>query len=314
MAGHHIGVALHDDGLAALRDLPLRQVSPVQHRAFLEQHGLWRVQVLGALVVRRQLAGAEGDDVTAQVPDRPDKAVMEPVDRPVPAFLGQPAEEQLCLGESAPAKVPGERVPLGRRVADAEPRRIGRLESALGQESAGGGGTGARHPFRIKIGRHAVCLKKPAALALLLARYVAALLVSQLDAGPGRQALNRLGEIEAVDLLDELDDVAALGAREAVPQPARRGDVERRRLLLVERAQSLERSAAGVAELQVLPRNLVNGRALADQLDVLVADPACHVRPPQLPAVVAASLVPGTVIASRAEHVREAAVACPPTV
>ena len=136
VAGHHVGVTLDDDGLAALRDFPLRQVRPVEHRALLEENRLWRVQVLGALVTGRELAGAERDDVAAQVPDRPDQAVMEPVDRPVPALLGQPAEDQLGLGEPAPAQVPGERVPFGRRVADAELRRIRQLESALGKESA----------------------------------------------------------------------------------------------------------------------------------------------------------------------------------
>ena len=81
-----------------------------------------------------------------------------------------------------------------------------------------------------------MCLQNPAALTLFLAGDVAALLVSQVDASPGRQALDRLGEVEVVNLLHELDDVAALGAREAVPQPAGRGDVERRRLLVVKRA------------------------------------------------------------------------------
>ncbi len=179
--------------------------------------------------------------------------------------------------------MPGERVPLGWRVADAETLRIGQLESAPGKKIPSRGGIGASHPFQVKLGRRAVCLQQPSALALLLPGYPAALLVAQLDAGPGREPLDCLGEVEVVDLLDELDHVAALGAREAVPQPAGRGDVERRRLLIVKRAEPLERSAAGVAKLQVLPHNLVDGRALADQLDILVADPACHVRPPQLP-------------------------------
>ena len=82
--------------------------------------------------------------------------------------------------------------------------------------------------------------EQPAALALLLAGDVTALLVAELDAGPAGEPLDRLGEGEVVDLLHELDDVTAVRAGEAVPQAAGRGDVERRGLLVVERAQALE--------------------------------------------------------------------------
>src|SRR5262249_15689968 len=37
MAGHDVGVALNDNSLPALRDVPLGQVRAVQHRALLEQ-------------------------------------------------------------------------------------------------------------------------------------------------------------------------------------------------------------------------------------------------------------------------------------
>ena len=100
--------------------------------------------------------------------------------------------------------------------------------------------------------------QQPAALALLLAGDVAALLVPELDIGPGREPLDRLGEREVVDLLHELDHVPAVRAGEAVPQAAGRGDVEGRRLLVVERAQALERAAARVAKLEVLADDLVD--------------------------------------------------------
>src|SRR5580698_2864695 len=120
-----------------------------------------------------------------------------------------------------------------------------------------------------------------------------ALLVTQLDPGPGREPLHGLGEAQVLDPLHELDDVAALGAGEAVPEPAGRGDVEREGLLVVEGAQAFQRAAAGVAQLEVLPHHLVDGGLLADECDVLIADPARHWHPPPsslLP--VAASLVP----------------------
>src|SRR3546814_14018148 len=57
------------------------------------------------------------------------------------------------------------------------------------------------------------------------------------------QALDGLGEGDAVDLHQEGQDVAALLAPEAVEVAARRGHVEGRRLLVVEGAQALHRAA-----------------------------------------------------------------------
>src|SRR5215468_9855564 len=107
---------------------------------------------------------------------------------------------------------------------------------------------------------------------------MAALLVPQLDPGPFGESLDSLGKAKIVDLLHELEDVPALLAGEAVPQAPRRGDVERWCLLVVERAETFERTAARPAELQVLPHDLVDGRALAYQSYVVVADPARHLR------------------------------------
>ena len=66
------------------------------------------------------------------------------------------------------------------------------------------------------------------------------------------------------------------------PQPKQwkncrwRGDVERRGLLVVERAQALERAAAGGAERDVVADDLVDLGLLAHLRDVLLADPAGH--------------------------------------
>ena len=114
----------------------------------------------------------------------------------------------------------GEGLPFGGSVPDAEPLGVGQLEPPLGQKLARRTGGERVQPFCIKIGCRLVGRQQPAALALLLARDVAALLVPELDAGPGREPLDRLREREVVDLLDELDDVPAVGAREAIPQAA----------------------------------------------------------------------------------------------
>src|SRR5262249_57761623 len=135
---------------------------------------------------------------------------------------------------------------------------VGQLEPAVGQDPARGQGGRPVQPFGIEFGGGLVGLQQPAALALLLAGDVAAPLVPELEAGPGREPLDRLREREVIDLLHELDDVPAVGAGEAVPQATGGGDVEGRRLLVVERAQALERAAARVAELEVLADYLID--------------------------------------------------------
>src|SRR5206468_1781232 len=111
----------------------------------------------------------------------------------------------------------GQVLPGLRRVADAEPFDVAELEAAFGQEGAGRSGVGRAQPFGIKFGGGPVRVGQPFPLALFLARDVTALLVAQLDAGPRGQPLDRLDEAEPVDLLHELDDIAAFGAAETVP-------------------------------------------------------------------------------------------------
>ena len=63
---HHVGVALDDDRLVPLGDVPLGQVEAEQHRRLLVQHGLGGVDVLGLdLVVVEERARAEADDLPA---------------------------------------------------------------------------------------------------------------------------------------------------------------------------------------------------------------------------------------------------------
>jgi hypothetical protein len=53
-------------------------------------------------------------------------------------------------------------------------------------------------------------------------------------------------------------------------------DVERRRLLVVERAEPLHRPGTGPAQREVLADDLVDPDAVADLRDVAVPDPARH--------------------------------------
>ena len=90
----------------------------------------------------------------------------------------------------------------------------------------------------------------------LALRILAAGSLAELHACSLRQPSERLRKVDRVALHDEVEDVATPAAAEALPGLARRRDGERRRLLAVERAQSLVRRAR-LAQLD----------GLADQLN-----------------------------------------------
>src|SRR4051794_15505687 len=103
-----------------------------------------------------------------------------------------------------------------------------------------------------------------------------------------------------VYFLDEGDDVAAFSATEAMEQVSRRRDVERRRLLVVERAQPLQAAAAGTLELEGLADDLLDPAALPDQRDVGGPDPPA---PGHQPAAPVAAAPPAAVAALRRRRV-----------
>jgi hypothetical protein len=103
-------------------------------------------------------------------------------------------------------------------------------------------------------------------------------LAAQRDPGLVGEPLDRLGEAEAVDLLQDGDDVAALRAPEAVEELALRVDVERRGLLVVEGAQALQRAAPGGPEGDVVGDDLVDADLLTHLRDVFLANTSGHAR------------------------------------
>ena len=79
-----------------------------------------------------------------------------------------------------------------------------------------------------------------------------------------------------LDLLDERVDVAALAAAEAVEVAVVGPDVKRRRLLVVERAQALQRVGAGAAQLDVVADDVLDADAFTDGRDIAIRNPAGH--------------------------------------
>src|SRR4029079_16759595 len=74
--------------------------------------------------------------------------------------------------------------------------------------------------------------------------------VAQRDAGAPGQVLDRAGEVDLLDVLDERDGVARPLAAEAVEEALLTVDGERRRLLAMERAEA-DPATPHLAQLQV---------------------------------------------------------------
>ena len=210
--------------------------------ALVEDRGLRTVQVFGAgLGIHRP--AAEGDDAPARVADREDDPVAEPV-------VGRPAllrrDQQARLHQFARPRALGDQIVLQRRApwrreAQAETRPVLFRQAAAFQIGAGVA-SGRTAQLRLEpLGRQLQPLGEP--LADLLVLGGARIDRGQRHPGLGRQALHRLDEGQALGLLQERDDVAALAGREVEELALVVVDVEGRRLLLGERRQADELAA-----------------------------------------------------------------------
>ena len=144
VAGHDVGVALDDDGLAARRDRLLGEVEAVEHGRLLVDRRLGGVEVLRLdAVVVEEPAGAEADGVAGDVADRPDQAPAEPVVEAAAPAPGEAAGDELVVGEALGAQVAA-RASSPPRGAKPMPNCLAAraVEAALAQEVAAGPGLG----------------------------------------------------------------------------------------------------------------------------------------------------------------------------
>ncbi|CFE85739.1 Uncharacterised protein [Mycobacterium tuberculosis] len=95
-------------------------------------------------------------------------------------------------------------------------------------------------------------------------------------ADPVGKQLNRLDEADVLDLLDERIHVAALAAAEAVEVAVVGPHVKGRGLLVVKRAQPLQRIGTGTPELDIVADDILDTGPLADCRDIAIGDPAGH--------------------------------------
>src|SRR5690606_24360127 len=233
---------------------------------------LRRIQVLRPALRRRaQHPPAERDHPAGRIRDREDQPVPEPVVRLGPALapLDQPGLEQDLVRDAVAGRRVAQPRPfvgrvaqqeaLGRLTRDATPLEIAprhfadRLVSKLPLEVVG------RERDRLVQRPEALVLRAPPPG------------LRDLDADALRDLTHRVVEAEPAVLHQEREHVPGFAAAEALVEALRGHDVERRRLLLVERAQRAE-ILAGTFQRHVLADDLHDVGPQPDLVHYFVRD------------------------------------------
>ena len=277
--GDDIGVALDDDDLPRPRHRALGAVEVVEGVALAVDRRLRRVQVLRAVVAATgEDPGADTDRAALEVAHGERDAPAEPVaHRAAPLVAeGEPRLDEDLRGDRG-LQVPPEEIRRLRREPDAERLR------RLGIDAA-----------RAEIGPRPLCLRRGQERAVVggdgaLVRVVEGLaaggggpglrgvpLVAKGDVRLPGEAFHGLREGEALELAQEPDRVPGRAAAEAVVEPLRGRDRERRGLLGVERTEPRHRVRAGSLQREELRDEPREVGPLADRLDVLLADATGH--------------------------------------
>ena len=239
---HDVGVALADDNFVPGADLGLGPVQAVEQSALVVQLGVLRVLVLRAVVAEGSTT--EPDGISSTIEDREHQPRPEEVLRLLRSVHeGQPRGFEIIAAELQRIQVSDERVETVGRPTQAElPCRI-TVEATTPQVPTRVTARGVlQEKPVVKVDGRAHGLGQALALAAILGR--AGGVVPQRDPGFGRESLDRVGELEALDLTDEGDGVAALLTPEAVVDAELRIDRETRRLLAVKGTETRKASAA----------------------------------------------------------------------
>ncbi|MCU0313384.1 MAG: hypothetical protein MUC84_04905 [Solirubrobacteraceae bacterium] len=265
----HVGVALAEQHLPRLRRRRARQVGAEQVAALVVDGVVGRVDVL-RLLVGADGAPAEPEHAPARVAERElEPPAEEVVEVAVASAAREPRVEELLLGVAGAPRVHEHRVPRARRVADPEGAQRLLLEAAPEQVRPRLGGLLGlpEHPHVPRRGPLEQ-LEQPLA-ALAPARGVR-VLVDDLErhAVAVGEVLHRLAERQPLGQLDELEEVAALAAAEAVEDLLLGVDAERRRALVVERAGA-HPLVPGAAQLGLRAHEVEHVGRVADALDRL---------------------------------------------
>jgi hypothetical protein len=245
----HVRVALGDDHAPRARRVGTGDVRPEQVAALVVDGVVGRVQVLRPLV-GAQGPRAEAEHASAQVAQREHDPPAEAVVQHALALgaLGEARLVDLAVGEAAAADGVEQRVVGAGRVAHAELAQGRLLEAPAGQVLARGRRLG-RVPQVAHVERRGALEQLVQALARLAALGRRGVLLDDLQAHAVAvgDVLHRALEVESLGELHEAERVTALAAPEAVEELLRRVDPERRRALVVERAEPLVAVGASAA-------------------------------------------------------------------
>ena len=270
-----VGVALGDDDAAGLRRGRTREIGREELAALVKEvdagRRLWAVDVLrpAPFVVRNEAAPGKAAHASARVGQRKDdlraKAVVD-----APALVGLHREAgvvELAVAESRSARRVEHRVPCARRVADAKLAQRSLLEAALCQVRSRTLGL-LRFPQLARVVRGGALeqLEQTLAAHTLLGRARILVLELEGDLVTVGEQLERALEVHALGLHDEREGVARGLAAEAVVDLLGRVDPERRRALVVKRAQPGEAVGARLAQLGARRDEIDHVDRLADAL------------------------------------------------
>ena len=252
MAGEHVGVALDHQRPPAFAIAGRARSIPYSVRRLRVQLALGRVDVL-RLLVGQQRPRAEPLHPPARVADREHDPRAEAVVVALALLALQHQPRRLDLLDRVARLLAAHQHRVPGRPARSRPRT--RASTSLAQPAPGQVLARLRRLRRVAqeaSRRSPPCARAARSAARALARCSSArgssCLALELDPVAVGQRLDRVGERQPLLLLDELDHVAADPAAEAVVELLLRVDRERRRALVVERAQAREarpRSAAG---------------------------------------------------------------------
>ncbi len=228
VAFHHEHAVLGGDGLA-------REVHPVEQPALVVERRVARIEVLGLLVAQR--AAGEAHHVPRVVVEREDYAPAHHVHRlAAPPLNAEVEVQQVLLARIALQQRLGQPVGLGGRHPQPELADGGIRQAApvqVFQRALPVGGVGQLLAVVVRHRLHNA-LEHFAARELHL--LVLAAVLREVHVVAARQQLHHFAHLQVLHFGDELEDVAAGLAAEAVPQARLHVHAERRVLLLVEGA------------------------------------------------------------------------------
>ncbi len=272
----HIGVALHQIAEALLHDALLRVRDAVERAALVVEHALRTVEVLRELLVALERARTETDGLAAEAEDGEGDTTREEIPRCAGAIIAplDPARFlQHFRVEAVGLCSVCERIALLGHVTELEGLDGGIAEAAFVEvrEADAFAFVGVPQLVHAPVERPLLHHGDAFTLALLDLLFGCLLFFRQVDGVALGQPPDRLHVAEVLVLLQEFDGITRLATTEALVDTQVGTDVERRRLLVVERTESqIARTLA--LERHEIAHDLLHAHGVLHGLDGLGRD------------------------------------------